>query len=187
MSAEEIIVQKVKDGDQLAFRQLVNLYSKRLYGLAYDLAGDQQDAEDLIQEVFMKVYTNIGKFRGDASLNTWLHRITVNTWINMKKSKLFRIKKIEQRMDECGELHKGEGSRIAEQDQLTDLQKHIEICLNKLSNKERLIFVLRHFHDQSLREISDSTNLTVGTVKSLLFRAVKKLRKSMAYYYQEVS
>ena len=76
---------------------------------------------------------------------------------------------------------------VINQTEITDFQKHIEFSLNKLSKKEKTAFVLRHYHEQSIKEIAQTTGLTSGTIKSLLFRAVKKLRKNMSYYNQEVA
>jgi RNA polymerase sigma-70 factor (ECF subfamily) len=187
MSTESELIQNTKNGDQEAFRQLMNIYARRIYALAFDLAGDQHDAEDLTQEVFIKMYRNIDQFRGQSLLYTWLHRITINTWLNMKNSKLYRSRKLEMSMDD-EEMHQDKQKQLVmNETEMTDFQKHIELCLNRLSKKERTAFVLRHYHEKSIKEIAGSTGLTSGTVKSLLFRAVRKLRKNMAYYNQEVA
>jgi RNA polymerase sigma-70 factor (ECF subfamily) len=187
MSAENTLIQKTIEGDQTAFRQLMNIYARRIYALAFDLAGDQYDAEDLTQEVFIKMYKNLDQFRGDSSLYTWLHRITLNTWLNMKNSKLYKKRKMELSIDEEDLYQEKKMQLVINQREITDFQKHIEFSLNKLSKKEKMAFVLKHYHDQSIKEIADTTGLTSGTVKSLLFRAVKKLRKNLSYYNQEVA
>ena len=187
MSTDALNIENVKNGDHNAFRQLMDTHARRIYALALDLANDPQDAEDLTQEVFIKMYNNIDQFRGDASLYSWLHRITVNTWINMKRSKIYKKKTMEQSIYEEKYYHENDENLVTNPEELTDLQKHIENSMNTLSKKERLVFVLRHYHDQSLKEIAETTHLKTGTIKSLLFRAVKKLRKNMAYYQHEVA
>ena len=187
MSTEKTLIQKTINGDQAAFRQLMNLFARRIYALAFDLAGDQYDAEDLTQEVFIKMYRNLEQFRGESTVYTWLHRITINTWLNMKNSKLYKNKKMEMSIDEEDLYQEKQMQLVINQTEITDFQKHIEFSLNKLSKKEKIAFVLRHYHEQSIKEIAQTTGLTSGTIKSLLFRAVKKLRKNMSYYNQEVA
>ena len=93
MDQEKRIIQQAQNGEKNAFRQLVDVHKKRVYYLAYDLTGNHQDAEDLSQEVFMKAYKSLSKFRGESKFSSWLHRITVNLFIDMKRSKQYKTTK----------------------------------------------------------------------------------------------
>src|SRR5210317_2135301 len=100
MEEEKKIIERVQSGDRLAFKQLVESHKKMVYYLAYDLTGNHQDAEDLSQETFIKIYNSISKFRGEAKLSTWLRKITVNLYLDMKRSKLYKSQKMQDSLEE---------------------------------------------------------------------------------------
>jgi RNA polymerase sigma-70 factor, ECF subfamily len=187
MEEEKKIIERVQSGDRLAFKQIVESYKKMVYFMAYDLTGNKQDAEDLSQVVFIKMYNSISKFRGEAKLSTWLRKITVNVYLDMKRSKLYKSQKMQNSIDEKEfEINISHSQSNAEnKTDMNILNKHIESSLHQLSPKEKTIFIMRHYQEMKLSEISDSMNIAVGTVKSLLFRAVQKLQQSLAPYRQE--
>jgi RNA polymerase sigma-70 factor (ECF subfamily) len=187
MTAEKVLIVQAQQGNQNAFRQLVDIYARRVFDLTFDLTGNHADAEDLTQEVFIKVYRHLAKFRGDSSLMTWIHRITINSWINMKKSAYFKRRQSETSIHEKPENALNIPELNIVQNEFSDLEQHIEMSLARLSKKEKIAFVLRHYHELQIKEIARMINVTPGTVKSLLFRAVLKLRKSLEYYEQEVA
>ena len=165
-------------------------HQENIYYLAYDMTGNRQDAEDLSQEVFIKAYRSLKKFRGDAKLSSWLYRIAVNTFIDKKR------KKREAAVYLSDDQHDGGNDTIQYSDlnpgnnpeNLTEsglMQRNIKIALNKLSPRERSVFVLRHYNDLQLGEISNILNLSIGTVKSLIFRAVKKLQEELSFYRKD--
>ena len=189
MIDERELVQRVKDGDQNAFRELVERYKKQIYYLALDLTGDHHDAEDVSQEVFIKVYRGIGKFRYGSKLGTWLHRITVNAYLDSKRKKSFKMVSLHENKQESGTtpLDVPADGQTANPDlaaDSADVGEHIRRALEGLSEHERAVFVLRHYHDLSLKEISTTMNIAEGTVKSHLFRSVRKLRDRLSYYKQ---
>jgi len=158
-----------------------------VYYLAYDLTGNHQDAEDLSQEVFIKMYNSISKFRGEAKLSTWLRKITVNLYLDMKRSKLYKSQKMQDSLEEK-EFEFNTMQTEANAENKTDiniLSAKIKSSLYKLSPKEKSIFIMRHYQEMKISEISDSMNIAVGTVKSLLFRSVQKLQQSLAPYRRE--
>lgn len=190
MDQEKRIIQQAQNGEKNAFRQLVDAHKKRVYYLAYDLTGNHQDAEDLSQEVFMKAYKSLSKFRGESKFSSWLHRITVNLFIDMKRSKQYKTKQTQDQFDEQEiemktnvDTNKEFSSEAKTEAAL--LQQNIQHALNNLSPKEKSVFVMRHFNGLKNREIGESLNISVGTVKSQLFRAVKKLQKSLEFYRYE--
>ena len=184
MQEEWSLIEQAREGDMRAFRTLVERHRKKVLWLAFDLTGDFQDAEDISQETFIKMYKALPSFRGEARLGSWLHRITVNTWINFRRGCKGRMKRLEgpldERLDEgCVEVGNSgvpEAERKAE-DHFT--RKQIHRALDKLSDRERSVFVMRHFHSLKLDEIGEALQLAVGTVKTLNFRALNKMRDTL--------
>lgn len=191
MTDERQIIQRAQNGDLAAFRELVDTHKKRIYFLALDLTGNPQDAQDLSQDVFIKAYQSLNKFRGDSQFGSWLYRITVNTNINQYRKKSFKARKIQASIDEeINEMRPqyeytgNDTPEVRTESQM--IQKHIDGALDSLSSRERSVFVLRHYHDLSLNEIAQSLKITTGTVKSTLFRAIQKMRSSLEFYKEEL-
>jgi RNA polymerase sigma-70 factor, ECF subfamily len=178
MDARPNLMERMRRGEAEAFREFVEMHKKRVFTLAYRLTGSVPEAEDLSQETFIKAYRSIARFRGESGMATWLHRITVNLFIDERR-KLAR--RMERGMDELDER------RIA--DEVADgpeavarnrqLQAHIVRALDGLSGRERQAFVMRHFEEQPLTSIAATMNVAEGTVKSLVFRALQKMRRSL--------
>jgi RNA polymerase sigma-70 factor (ECF subfamily) len=186
---EQFLVDRVCSGDQAAFHELVGRYKKKIYYLAYDITGDHQEAEDISQEVFMKMYRSLKTFRRDAKMSSWLYQITVNTSIDSLRKKSSKPARSIDEFDPSfvqAELPAGGSGAYALNPVLTtesaQIQEHISQALKKISARERTVFVMRHYNDLKLHEIAEILNITIGTVKSLLFRAIKKLRKELSTY-----
>jgi len=187
---ERELIERAQNGETGAFRELVERNKKNVYYLALDLTGNHHDAEDLSQEVFIKAYHNIKEFRSDAKLSSWLYRITVNTNINQYRKKSFRARKFQESIDELKpsqELSTGRDEpKSPEQSAEAGLiQKHITNALQRLTPKERSMFVLRHYNDLPLKEIAEIHGVKEGTVKSMLFRTIQKLQKELSFYRED--
>lgn len=186
-SNEQIIVDRFCGGDHTAFHELVGQYKKKIYYLAYDITGNHQEAEDISQEVFIKMFRSLKKFRRDAKMSSWLYQITVNASIDSIRKKSSKPKRS---IDEFDHLHIQEGLTTGgahnfdpvTSAESSQIQNHISQALQKITPKERTVFVMRHYNELKLNEIAEILNITVGTVKSLLFRAIKKLRKELSSY-----
>jgi RNA polymerase sigma-70 factor (ECF subfamily) len=190
MIEEKKLVQRMKQGDEAAFRELVESFKQPVYYLALDLAGNHHDAEDISQDVFIKAYRGVGRFRSDSKLSTWLYRITLNTYIDSKRKKSHKMVNLTEKRDhdDVDPLDTipddaGDPERAASS---TEITEHISAALEKLSEQERVVFVLRHYHDLPLKEISQGLGIAEGTVKSLLFRSIRKLRKRLSFYTDEM-
>ena len=184
---EQILIDRFCTGDHAAFHELVGRHKKKVYYLAYDITGDHHEAEDISQEVFIKMYRSLKTFRRDAKMSSWLYQITVNASIDSLRKKSSRQAKpisefdrlsIQESLAASG-AHAFDPLRSTESSQI---QNHISQALKKISPKERTIFVLRHYNDLKLNEIAEVLGITIGTVKSLLFRAIRKLRKELSSY-----
>ena len=169
---------------ELTFREVVALHQRDLYKWAFRLTGNHHDAEDLSQEVFIKVHASLSSFRGEAGLKTWIYRIAVNTYLNKRRKKALSFMKLQDNMESAMpaqsafEQH-GQGTDASAQSQ--SIKTFVDQALKHLSRKEHMAFVLRHYNELSVKEVASAMQVAEGTVKSLLFRAVQKLRKQLAF------
>ncbi len=177
----------VDSAETPSFLEIVEANKRNVYYLALDLTGNHHDAEDLSQEVFIRAYQSIRDFRGDAKMSSWLYRITVNMFIDSKRRRALRFLPIWDRKGEA----KGEpvcvvdGSIQANPDhqlEASQIQENIDEALNRLTARERAVFVLRHYNGLLLKEVADVLGMAEGSVKSLLFRAVRKLQKELVLF-----
>jgi RNA polymerase sigma-70 factor (ECF subfamily) len=184
---EQILIDRFCTGDHAAFHELVGRHKKKIYYLAYDITGDHQEAEDISQEVFIKMYRSLKTFRRDAKMSSWLYQITVNASIDSLRKKSSRQATPISEFDRLNIQESLAASKVSAFDPLrstesSQIQNHISQALKKISPKERTIFVMRHYNDLKLGEIAEVLGITIGTVKSLLFRAIRKLRKELSSY-----
>ena len=186
MAKDEIeLIRRLQSGDVAAFRELVEANKRRLFALAYDLVGNAQEAEDVSQEAFIKVYRAIGSFRGDARLSSWIYRIVVNLCLNRRRKKSLTVMELREDFENDGALTNAGGDNPEQHTEARLLQRHLRRALRKLSPQQRAIFTLRHDQDLPLKEISSIMKISEGTVKSQLFRAVGKLQQALAFYKVE--
>ena len=184
---EHKLLERAKTGDRKAFREIVRINRPVVMAIAYDLTGSVEDAEDLAQDVFIRMYHAIGSFRGDAKLSSWLYRITVNTWISQTRRGAERQRSREKPHEDTEDMTTGrydvtdadDPERAAE---ASLLNRRIHEGLKYLTPRERSVFMLRHFHDMKLADVSQTLGISEGSVKSLLFRAVRKMQKQLAMY-----
>jgi len=186
MQTDLELVKKAQLGSGAAFKELVRQHQQIVYNLAYDLTGSREDAQDLSQEVFIRVYERLDSFRGDSRFSSWLYRITMNMWINNKKRKNFQVLKmstpLEHFTDSTGNsFQPGHPDNPEQKADMAMISDHITRAMTALSAKEKSVFVLRQFHDQELDEIAHILGISLGTVKSTLFRSLKKMQKELSF------
>jgi RNA polymerase sigma-70 factor (ECF subfamily) len=181
---ENEIVEGMTRGDPRAFRELVERYKKKVYFLALDMAGNPVDAEDISQEVFLKVHRSFATFRRGAKIGSWLYRVTYNAAIDHLRS---RGSAPEPVGDDALEALGRDGEAPAQaraQDpvaaaEASELQLRIARALENVSPQEKAVFLLRHYDDLMLKDIAETLGLSIGSVKSYLFRAVRKLQREL--------
>ena len=190
MADERLLIKQAKQGDMEAFHELVESSKLNVYRLAFDMLRNRHDAEDVSQDVFLQAYRSLGNFRGDAKWSTWLYRITVNTCLDRNKS---AMRKALDYRDDIGQDGFSEISRqphdAVQPDRSAEstlIQGHVDRALGCLSTQERTVFVLRHYHDLSLKQIAETLSVAEGTVKSYLFRAVQRLQRELAFYRKDL-
>lgn len=169
----------------VAFQELVETHKKRVYYLALDLTGNHHDAEDLAQDVFIKAYRAMDSFRGDAKVFTWLYRIAVNTHLNRRRKKAVRNMQLQEDFDRQAD-DSGALPDTDEQAQRQQMQSHIRASLDALSPRERSAFVLKHMNGLTIKDTAAAMDIAPGTVKSLLYRATRKLRDELAFYRDDL-
>jgi len=181
---ENALIEGMTRGDPRAFRELVERYKKKVYYLALDMAGNPVDAEDISQEVFLKVYRSFSTFRKGAKIGSWLYRVTYNASIDHLRKRGAAPEPVEDSVLESrSQAESGlpgtvpsDPAAAAESSQLRD---RIDRALDKVSPQEKAVFMLRHYDDLMLKDIAESLGLSIGSVKSYLFRAVRKLQKEL--------
>lgn len=169
------LLAKIRDPDSrnYGFNLLVRKYQEKVYWTVRKMVVDHEDANDITQEVFIKVWKNLNKFRADAQLFTWVYRIATNeclNFLNKKKRRFF----IPWR-DVEGELSEMlDNSPFIEGD---DIQKKLHKALLTLPDKQRLVFNMKYFDDMNYKQISDITQTSVGSLKASYHHAVKKIER----------
>jgi len=181
---ERSLIEGMARGDRAAFQEFVEQYKKKVYYLALDMAGNPVDAEDISQEVFLKVFRSFATFRKDAKLGSWLYRVTYNASIDHLRRKKFVPEPVgddvlESRSQEDAGLPPRGAMDPALAAESSLLQARISKALENVSPQEKAVFLLRHYDDLMLKDIASSLGLSIGSVKSYLFRAVRKLQKEL--------
>lgn len=161
--------------------ELVERYGKRVFYLALDLTGNHHDAEDLSQEIFVKACEGLDSYRGEAKPFTWLYRIAVNTYLNTQRSPANRDVTLQADLDRTAQ-GVGAPPKPSEWAERRQMRTHIEEALHVLSPRERTAFVLKHDHDLRIKEVAAAMEVAPGTVKSMLYRATRKLRDELSFY-----
>lgn len=173
-------VALARDGDSEAFRGLVDRHSRAVYRLAHRMTGNPQDAEDVVQETFLKAYKQLGRFESRANFSTWLHRIAVNCSID-----LIRGRKHQEAGHDASDLEALDGNteRVDPSPERlmlsSEVQEKVSRAMEGLTHMERAAFVLRHFEGQSIEDISRALGLKANAAKHSIFRAVRKMRLAL--------
>jgi RNA polymerase sigma-70 factor (ECF subfamily) len=172
------VINRFKDGDTSAFEEIILKYQDKIYNLCRHMLGNAHDAEDTAQDVFLKAYQNLNKFKPEASLHTWLYRIAVNTCIDYRRKPFFEsLFKTSKAGDEFM-IDQLDGSpspeRLYESKQIGDA---IQFALGRLSGKLRTVIVLKEIEELSYEEIAEVLDVSVGTVKSRISRAREELKE----------
>jgi len=176
-------VALARDGDSDAFRTLVERHSRAVYRLAHRMTGNPSDAEDVVQETFLKAYKQLARFESRANFGTWVHRIAVNCSIDLIRSRPHKEAGHDAAdLEAMGGEEAGEESRQHTPERLmlsTEVQERINTAMSALSQRERAAFMLRHFEGHSIEDISRSLGLKTNATKHSIFRAVRKMRAAL--------
>lgn len=187
------LVQRVRQGDQRAFKLLVERYQRKVYSVALGMVKDREEAMDVSQEAFVKVYKYLDHFKGDSSFYTWLYRITVNICIDVLRrrpgSKGEHVELDENLQMDSPEANIGAlGSRLGTNPQKSLLRKElaskIEEALQEVPEKHRAILLLREVEGMTYDDLARTLEIPKGTVMSRLFHARAKIQKILSKYLE---
>ena len=179
-------VALVLGGDRDAFRVLVERHSRRLFRLAYRMTGNEQDAEEIVQDALVRAYRRLDRFEQRSNFGTWVYRICANCALDrMRKQRTEDVHREHAPQPEDDEA-KGPLETAASDapgpDRLAlsgELGQGVRTAMNSLSATERAAFVMRHVDGHSIEEIADALGLNIGATKNSVFRAVQKLRRHL--------
>jgi len=173
---DSVLVDEFKNGSRLAYNLLVQKYQKRIYWVIRKMVLDHDDANDIAQDVFIKIYTSLHDFRGDSQFFTYIYRIAVNFSINhINKNKRLNTGRVDIDAEAFrihdNNNHPGESY----DDKLNEM--HLETAIGSLPDKQRAVFNLRYYDGMSYEEISKIMDTSVGGLKANYFHAVKKIQE----------
>jgi RNA polymerase sigma-70 factor (ECF subfamily) len=177
------VLARARQGDSDAFRALVEQHSRNVFRLAFRMTGNEQDAEDVVQESFLRAYRQLGRFESRANFGTWLYRIVSNCSVDLMRSKQARHDQVRgDSIDQEGavELPATDVPGPERMAQSAEIDRRVQNALQELSPLERAAFTLRHYEGRSIDEISATLGLGTSAAKHSVFRAVKKLRLALA-------
>lgn len=182
------LIERIIAGDQAAFTELVRRYEGKVYQLALRLTGNQMDANDVIQEVFLSVYQKLHTFRGQAAFSSWLYRITANaSFARLNQRKRAAAVSIDDVLPAVeGQSPGGTFSEWSQRPDTILFNKEaraaLEKAINDLPEEFRTVVILRDVENQSNQEVAEILNLSVAAVKSRLHRARLALRRTLGEY-----
>lgn len=177
-----ILIQRAQSGDRAAFESLVRLYDRDVLRLAARMAGSPEEAADLYQEVFLKVYRSLSSFRFQSTFSTWLYRVVMNICLDHLRRKSRRMElqapPHEDGQEEFFQTVADNRPGLDPEQSLRagEIGRRLHAAMGLLTPRERMVFELRHYEGLKLRVIGEMCGTTEETAKNCLFRATQKLR-----------
>ena len=179
------LIRRFLEGSEEAFNRLVLAHQKRAYNIAYRFLGNREDADEVAQEAFVRVYRNLHKFRGHSSFQTWLYKIVLNLARNRYRKMKRRKEDMKVSLDNPLLQDEGEISRDVADETYSperamrnkEIQQQVQAALEKIALDHRQVVVLRHIEGLSYTEMSEILGCAEGTIKSRLHRARQELRE----------
>jgi RNA polymerase sigma factor (sigma-70 family) len=166
------LVALFQKGNEASFNELVRRYQEKVYWIAHRFVNDHDQADDIVQEVFVKVYSALEQFRGESGVYTWLYRITVNVSLNaLRKRRLRDFIRIDEFFETTDDVDAQPDTLFEKNEQ----QKLIEEAIAQLPEKQKAVFILRYHEELSYEEISHILKTSIGGLKANYFHAAKKI------------
>jgi len=171
-ATEKRWVEKAQAGDRLAFEQLYRSHCGRIYALCWRMCGgDKALAEDMVQEAFIRAWNKLNLFRGESKFGTWLHRLSVNVVLSDRRTRVRRLQREREMVDEV------ERTLVGDRDVIAGLRKDLEAAIAGLPERARTVLVLYDIEGYQHNEIAEMTGMAVGSSKAQLHRARKLVRE----------
>lgn len=189
---DQALVERAVQGDQKAFRQLVERYQRKVYTIAFGVVRNPDTALDITQDAFVRVHKNLATFKGDSSFYTWIYRIVLNLCIDRKRRQARQAE-----VDYDDGISHGDGftdgptlastgiDNPAQAAHRKELVEHMDRALATLSEEHKAILLMREVDGLSYEELAESLDIPKGTVMSRLFHARKNFQKSLTRYLKQ--
>lgn len=174
------LIEKVKNGDRDAFMTVTNLYQKKVFLLAYSFYRNRDDALDIVQETFLRFFQKVNLFRRGENFQNWLLQIAKNLCIDYYRKNYGKRKELMSNtpVDELNlSVQNGQDPEAA-----SDLRTIFSASIKKLAKRQKMIFVMKHYNQLKYKEIAEVLGISLGTVKSLHYKAVQNLRGQITPY-----
>ena len=178
--AETFILAQARAGNRDAFRTLVERHSRAVFRVAYRVTGNEQDAEDVVQDTFLKAYAELARFESRSGLGTWLHRIAANCAIDLLRKR--PRKTVSHDDEDTAPLVERLASTEAGPERLAQgrqMRARLDEAMADLTPLERAAFTLRHLEQQSIDEIAEALGQNAAATRHSIFRAVAKMRRAL--------
>jgi RNA polymerase sigma factor (sigma-70 family) len=187
---DAVLVERSQRGDTAAYEELVRRHHKRIHALVYHMTSHKEDAEDLVQEVFIKGFSALPHFKGQSSFYTWIYRIAVNRVINFvkkrKRQSALSLNDLDSGVErEVEKMQIGGVASPRRQTNLHELQERLNKALQKLSDNHRTVVVMHDIQGIPHDEIAETLGLSAGTVRSRLFYARQLLQSELSDLFHE--
>lgn len=183
------LIMQAQRGNMEAFEQLVQRYDKRVLTIAAGYVNSADDAKDIFQEVFLRVYKALPKFQFRSEFSTWLFRVTTNVCLSHRtRRRRHSYTPLDQSIDDENDHSYGlkdtltDGTAADQQAENAEISMRVEQALETLSPRQRMVFTLKHYEGYKLREIAVMMKCSEGTVKKYLFEAIARMRKQLKDY-----
>jgi len=180
---EQIRVKQVLSGNTSAFVYFVDTYQDMAYTIAYRIIGNKQDAEDVVQESYLKAFRNLASFRSDSKFSTWLYRIVYNTAVTQAKAQMWQTAR-ETNIDDAFYLTDEQSARIANDKETKEI---VSLIMDQLPKGDALLLTLYYMDDHSVKEIATITGLNESNIKVKLFRARKLFKELLMNEINSIS
>jgi RNA polymerase sigma factor (sigma-70 family) len=166
------IIKEIQSGNISVYSVLLNKYKNMVFTLAYNIIQNREDAEELTQDVFIKVFNALSAFKGESLFSTWLYRIVINTSVNKKKLRKIKFSNIDSESLDDAQV---DLDTLINQHEKTDRKKIVQSAIKYLKDDERLCITLFYINELSLAEINELTEISISNIKILLHRGRKNL------------
>lgn len=180
---EKQLIEHLKNGDEFIYKYVYDQYSQMVFSVCFRMTGNKEEAEDAVQDVFIKLFNSINTFREESKLSTWIYRIALNICINRsRRKKLVSILSLNY-FEEKGENEMATEKQTPE-DELdkSEIQNIVQAAIDRLPAKQKTAIILSRYEELSYNEISKVMGLSISSVESLLFRAKENLAKKLIIY-----
>lgn len=178
---EKKIIEHLRNGDEFIYKYVYEKYVRMIFNVCYRMTNSKSEAEDVSQDVFLKVFNTIDTFREESKLSTWIYRITLNICKNrLRRKKILNILSLnywDEESNQC-ELRNDNASPILEFEK-SELQKNVRLAIDSLPMKQKAAIILSRYEEKTYAEIAEILGTTISAVESLLFRAKENLAKKL--------